>query len=83
MPTFSSHDIIMVKGNIKYNVPFLTQNVPAGFNVYKIVERMRQQRPAMVQAKDQYLFVYLAVVELAKRALGQQPSVPPKPENVR
>ena len=40
---------------------------------------MRQQRPAMVQAKDQYIFVYLAVAELSKRALGMKPNVPRKP----
>ena len=40
---------------------------------------MRQQRPAMVQAKDQYVFVYLAVAELSKRALGMKPNVPRKP----
>ena len=46
--------------------------------VFKIVEKMRQQRPAMVQAKDQYVFVYLAIAELCKRALGLKPSVPVK-----
>ena len=45
----------------------------------KVVEKMRQQRPAMVQAKDQYVFVYLAVAELSKRALGLKPNVPRKP----
>ena len=48
-------------------------------SVYKVVEKMRQQRPAMVQAKDQYVFVYLAVAELSKRALGMKPNVPRKP----
>jgi len=43
---------------------------------------MRQQRPAMVQAKDQYLFVYLAVVELVRRTLMNQPQPPPKPDSV-
>ena len=47
--------------------------------MYKVVEKMRQQRPAMVQAKDQYVFVYLAVAELSKRALGMKPNVPKKP----
>ncbi len=55
------------------------QNVPEDFSVYKIVEKMRQQRPAMVQAKDQYSFVYMAIAELSRRALGQNPTIPPKP----
>lgn len=50
--------------------------------MYRIVEKMRQQRPAMVQAKDQYLFVYLAVVELVRRILMNQPQPPPKPDSV-
>ena len=33
----------------------------------------------MVQAKDQYVFVYLAIAELSKRALGMKPNVPRKP----
>ena len=33
----------------------------------------------MVQAKDQYVFVYMAIAELCKRALGLKPSVPRKP----
>ena len=36
----------------------------------------------MVQAKDQYLFVYLAVVELVRRTLGNKPQPPPKPDSV-
>ena len=56
------------------------QEIPGDeLSVYKVVEKMRQQRPAMVQAKDQYVFVYLAIAELSKRALGMKPSVPRKP----
>ena len=51
--------------------------------MYKVVEQMRQQRPAMVQAREQYSFVYMAAAELAKRALGMKPHVPAKPDNVR
>ena len=58
------------------------QTIPEDFSVYHIVEKMRQQRPAMVQAKDQYLFVYLAVVELVRRTLGNKPQPPPKPDSV-
>jgi protein tyrosine phosphatase len=57
-----------------------SQEVPGDdLSVYRLVEKMRQQRPAMVQAKDQYVFVYLAVAELSKRALGMKPNVPRKP----
>ena len=56
------------------------QEIPGDeLSVNKVVEKMRQQRPAMVQAKDQYVFVYLAVAELSKRALGLKPNVPRKP----
>ena len=55
------------------------QDVPEDFSVFKIVEKMRQQRPAMVQAKDQYSFVYSAVAELSQRSIGLNPTVPPKP----
>jgi protein tyrosine phosphatase len=61
-------------------IVFHTQEVPGDdLSVYRLVEKMRQQRPAMVQAKDQYVFVYLAVAELSKRALGMKPNVPRKP----
>lgn len=33
----------------------------------------------MVQAKDQYAFVYSAVAELSRRSIGYNPTVPPKP----
>jgi len=59
------------------------QEVPGDFSVYEIVEKMRQQRPAMVQAKDQYAFVYSAVAELSRRSVGLNPTVPPKPSTVR
>lgn len=42
---------------------------------------MRKQRPAMVQAKDQYVFVYLAVAEIISRLLGNTPQPPPKKLN--
>ena len=37
----------------------------------------------MVQAKEQYHFVYMAAAELSKRALGMKPHVPAKPNHVR
>ena len=36
----------------------------------------------MVQAKDQYVFVYMAIAELARRSIGISPTLPPKPANV-
>ncbi len=35
----------------------------------------------MVQAKEQYVFVYVAIVELIKRILGNVPQAPPKKLN--
>ena len=35
----------------------------------------------MVQAKDQYIFVYVAIMELVTRILGNVPQPPPKQLN--
>ncbi|KAL5516615.1 hypothetical protein EMCRGX_G001998 [Ephydatia muelleri] len=58
----------------------LSKTMPKDFSVYGLVEQMRTQRPAMVQAKDQYFFVYMACAELARRVLGNKPQPPPKNE---
>lgn len=57
---------------------FPSQSIPDEFSVYSIVQKMRKQRPAMVQALDQYFFVYMAIVELVQRTLSNVPQPPPK-----
>eukprot|EP01113_Clastostelium_recurvatum_P013307 TRINITY_DN1701_c0_g1_i1.p1 TRINITY_DN1701_c0_g1~~TRINITY_DN1701_c0_g1_i1.p1 ORF type:complete len:482 (+),score=60.55 TRINITY_DN1701_c0_g1_i1:133-1578(+) len=37
------------------------------FNIYNTVQRLRQQRPGMVQQQEQYLFCYEAIAEEAER----------------
>ena len=39
--------------------------------VYETVRQMRLQRPAMVQAKDQYILVYKAVFQLVRQYLEE------------
>ncbi len=46
-------------------------------SVYRIVDNLNQQRPSMVQSKDQYVFIYMAVAELA-HTLPVPPPIPPK-----
>jgi tyrosine-protein phosphatase non-receptor type 12/18/22 len=50
----------------------LTRNIPGAFTPHDIVESMRKQRPAMVQAKEQYIFVFMAMAELSTNALGDR-----------
>jgi hypothetical protein len=56
----------------------LSQDISDQFSVYSIVQLMRKQRPAMVQALDQYIFVYLAIVELVQKSLTNTPQLPSK-----
>ena len=46
--------------------------------MFGIVQQMRKQRPAMVQALDQYVFVYMAIIELVQQTLTNVPQLPPK-----
>ncbi|CAI8031702.1 Tyrosine-protein phosphatase non-receptor type 12 [Geodia barretti] len=49
----------------------IQRHIPESLSPHDIVESMRKQRPAMVQAKEQYIFVFMAVAELSKKALRQ------------
>ncbi|XP_029466612.1 tyrosine-protein phosphatase non-receptor type 18 [Rhinatrema bivittatum] len=45
------------------------QRVPSNFSIFQIVLEMRRQRPSAVQTKEQYEFVYHAVVEMFHKKL--------------
>eukprot|EP00051_Salpingoeca_urceolata_P029852 m.7489 g.7489 ORF g.7489 m.7489 type:complete len:438 (-) comp2950_c0_seq2:30-1343(-) len=45
------------------------KGLDASFDIFETVARLRQQRLAMVQTTDQYLFVYKAVLDLVKNVL--------------
>ena len=66
---------------LSLSLSLLLQELPGELNMHSIVREMRKQRPAMVQAKDQYVFVYYAVAEIIGRLLGHTPQAPPKKLN--
>ncbi|XP_030049835.1 tyrosine-protein phosphatase non-receptor type 18 isoform X2 [Microcaecilia unicolor] len=45
------------------------QRIPSNFSIFQIVLEMRKQRPSAVQTKEQYEFVYHAVVEMFRKKL--------------
>jgi tyrosine-protein phosphatase non-receptor type 12/18/22 len=62
----------------------LNKDAASELSVFDIVKTMRMQRPAMVQAKDQYHFVYQAASMIVKNVLDgkkslQKPPVSSKP----
>lgn len=58
-----------------------TKKLTADFRVLEMVDHMRQQRPAIVQAVEQYIFLYQAIGEMCERQLLQVRG-PPSYENV-
>uniref|UniRef100_A0ACB8EMC7 Uncharacterized protein n=1 Tax=Sphaerodactylus townsendi TaxID=933632 RepID=A0ACB8EMC7_9SAUR len=48
----------------------LKQRIPPHFSIFDVVLEMRKQRPAAVQTQEQYGFVYHAVIEMFRAALG-------------
>nr|XP_056720744.1 tyrosine-protein phosphatase non-receptor type 18 [Euleptes europaea] len=48
----------------------LKQRIPPHFSIFDVVLEMRKQRPAAVQTQEQYEFVYRAVIEMFRAALG-------------
>nr|XP_033779150.1 tyrosine-protein phosphatase non-receptor type 18 isoform X2 [Geotrypetes seraphini] len=46
------------------------QRIPSNFSIFQIVLEMRKQRPSAVQTKEQYEFVYHAVVEMFRKKLS-------------
>ncbi|XP_008101774.2 tyrosine-protein phosphatase non-receptor type 18 [Anolis carolinensis] len=48
----------------------LKQRIPPHFSIFDVVLEMRKQRPAAVQTQEQYEFVYHAVTEMFRAALG-------------
>ncbi|XP_065909372.1 tyrosine-protein phosphatase non-receptor type 12-like [Dysidea avara] len=56
----------------------LTKGLSDELSIFTIVEAMRKQRPAMVQTKNQYHFLYIAAADMVKMALTAD-VVPVKP----
>ncbi|XP_072847402.2 tyrosine-protein phosphatase non-receptor type 18 [Pogona vitticeps] len=48
----------------------IKQRIPPHFSIFDVVLEMRKQRPAAVQTQEQYEFVYHAVTEMFRAALG-------------
>ncbi|XP_067408290.1 tyrosine-protein phosphatase non-receptor type 18 [Emydura macquarii macquarii] len=48
----------------------LKQSIPPNFSIFDIVLEMRKQRPSAVQTLEQYEFLYQAVAEMFRSALG-------------
>ncbi|XP_043936630.1 tyrosine-protein phosphatase non-receptor type 18-like [Protopterus annectens] len=49
----------------------LTESLSDDFSIFNIILEMRRQRPAIVQTKEQYAFVYNTVAEMFRRQLHQ------------
>ncbi|XP_053551788.1 tyrosine-protein phosphatase non-receptor type 18 [Bombina bombina] len=50
------------------------QRVPSDFSIFDVVLEMRRQRPAAVQTKEQYEFLYHAVTEMFQNQLQNSPN---------
>jgi len=50
----------------------LQDNIDPKFSIVKNIIKMRQQRPGMVQTKEQYMFVYLTIMEEIDRLLNNK-----------
>lgn len=48
------------------------------FDIYGTVSLLRKQRVAMVQTKDQYVFVYKAILDLVRNVLSGVENTPPE-----
>uniref|UniRef100_A0A3B4A9A6 protein-tyrosine-phosphatase n=1 Tax=Periophthalmus magnuspinnatus TaxID=409849 RepID=A0A3B4A9A6_9GOBI len=48
------------------------QMITSDFNIYKLVQNMRTQRPSVVQTKEQYLLVYRTIKLLFERYLESE-----------
>lgn len=46
-------------------------NAEISFNIVQTILDMRSQRPGMVQTKEQYMFIYLAILEKARELLAK------------
>ncbi|XP_041860395.1 tyrosine-protein phosphatase non-receptor type 18 isoform X2 [Melanotaenia boesemani] len=49
----------------------VTKHITAGFSILKIVLELRRQRPSAVQTKDQYQFIFTAIISMLERFLQE------------